>query len=190
MTRLRTFLLLVLISVIVTASIQLSERISERALPVDSSLLKDEVDYSIEDFTLSLIDSGGKMQYHLSATSMLHYKLSDQTQLQEPSLELQRSPGEQWKIQARGGQVSPRGEDLLLQGNVRIERSATETPEPFTMTTESLQISTTNNTVSTQDIIHLKGGGITMQATGMFADLDQDNIQLLAKVRVSYVPQH
>jgi lipopolysaccharide export system protein LptC len=189
MTRLRTFLLLVLISVIVTASIQLSERITEQALPTDISQIKDDVDYSIEDFKLSLIDSQGKMQYHLSAASMLHYKQSDQTQLQEPSLELQRTAEEQWKIEARKGQVSPRGKDLSLQGMVRIERTATETLEPFTMTTESLQISTSKNTVSTEDSVHLEGSGISIRAKGMFADLDQDKIQLLANVRVSYVPQ-
>ena len=66
MTRLRTFLLLVLISVIVTASIQLSERITEQTLTTDINQIKDDVDYSIEDFKLSLIDNQGKMQYHLS----------------------------------------------------------------------------------------------------------------------------
>ncbi len=189
MTRLRTFLLLVLISVIVTASIQLSEQISEQTLPSDISQVKDEVDYSIEDFKLSLIDTEGKMQYHLSATSMLHYKLSDQTRLEDPNLELLRTPAEHWKIYANKGQVSPRGQDVTLQGKVRIARSATPTLEPLTMSTESLHINTTDNTVSTADLIHLKGSGISVRAKGMFADLDQEKIQLLAQVRVSYEPQ-
>ncbi len=189
MTRLRTFLLLVLISVIVTASIQLSEKITEQALPPDSSLSKDEIDYSIEDFNLSLLDKEGIMQYHLNAVSMLHYKKSDQTILKEPKLELLRTPGEQWQMLAREGQISPRGKDLLLQGKVSITRAATATQEALIMTTESLNISTSTNTVNTEDNIYLKGDGIKLQAKGLFIDINQELIQLLANVKVSYDPQ-
>ena len=188
MTRLRTFLLLVLIGVIVTAGIQFSEQITEQTVPYDIGQIKDEVDYSIEDFNLSLINKQGTMQYHLSAASMLHYKLSDQTRLLEPRLELLRTPGEHWKIHASKGQVSPRGKDVLFDGLVRIERSAARAQESFIMTTDSLHVNTVENTVSTEDSINLKGDGISMQARGMFADLDRDNIQLLAKVRVKYAP--
>jgi len=188
MTRLRTFLLLVLISLAATLSIQLTKKISEQALP-DSAKLQGEIDYSIENFNLTLMDKTGKMQYHLNADSMLHFKESDQTQLKKPNVELFRTADEHWQIKANGGNVSARGHQVLLNGNVVIKGTSGKQKEPLLITTESLKISPKNNTISTQDEIKLSGNGITIQAKGMLADMSNETIQLLARVRGSYAPQ-
>ncbi len=188
MTRLRTFLLLVLISLVATLSIQLTEKISEQALP-DGAQLKGEIDYSIENFNLTLIDKTGKMQYHLSADSMLHFEETDQTQLKKPNVELFRAADEHWQFKANGGNVGSRGHQVLLQGKVVIKGSSSEQKEPVIITTESLQISPKNNTISTHDEINLSGNGLSVQAKGMFVDMNDETIQLLARVRGSYAPQ-
>lgn len=190
MKRFRTFILLVFVSLTVTFSFQLTEMFSEKTIPSEHARIQDEVDYSIENFNLTILDKSGKMQYHLSAASMLHYKESDITRLKGPNIELFRTPQEHWKIQANEGNVSPAGKDVLLEGKVHLQRTTSAQQKPFIMTTETLTIRPDDNTVSTQDNIQLQGNGVLIKARGMFADLEQENFQLLSRVRGSYVSPH
>ena len=189
MTRLRTFLLLVLISLVVTVSIQLTEKISKQAIP-DNARMEGEIDYSIQHFNLTLMNKTGKMQYHLSADSMLHFKESDLTQLKKPNIEMFRTATEHWQIKANGGSINPDGDQVILKGQVEIKGSSDGQKNPLVITTESLQISPDKNTVSTRDNIKLSGHGVLIQARGMLANMNDETIQLLAKVRGSYAPQH
>ena len=187
MKRFRTFLLLVFVSLVVTFSFQITEMFSEKAIPSENARIQDEVDYSIENFSLAILDKSGKMQYHVNAISILHYKESDLTRLEGPHIELFRSPQEHWKIEAKCSNVSPGGKEVVLDGGVQIRRTTNDKQKPFIITTETLNINPDDNTISTQDNIQLQGNGISIKAKGMFANLGQETFQLLSGVRGSYV---
>ena len=188
MTKIRTFLLLILISLIVTLSVQLTEKFSDK--PEDFTPLQRNanIDYSIDDFTLTSMDINGKTQYHLNASSMKHFQDTNETLVQAPSIELHNKSGHYWNIQAENGQVTEKSKSILLSGKVNIKRSATKQQKPFIITTESLLINAENNTVSTDETIQLVGDGISLKSKGMFTNLQTETIKFLSKVRGTYAP--
>lgn len=188
MNRVRTILLLALISLIVPLSFQLTEKISDKPSAELIKKRKAKIDYSINNFTLISMNKQGNTQYHLSAESMVHFMESDETHVVEPRVTLNNQVEGNWIIQAKDGTVSSNGKNVLLQGKVKIQHGATKKQTPVTITTETLHINTENNTVSTKDNIKLEGNGLTLKAKGMLTELGQETIQLLAKVRGTYAP--
>lgn len=187
MKRIHTFLLLLFISLIVTISVKLTEEFSRQSIP-DNLRLKGELDYSVENFNLAMMDKSGNVQYHLSASSMLHYRDTDTTRLDLPNVELFRQADEHWLIKANEGQVSAKGAEIILAGDVELKSEVSTQQQPFVITTEKLNIRPETNTVSTEDPIQFSGDGIKLSSTGMIADIEKETIKLLNKVRASYVP--
>ena len=187
MKRIRNFLVLLLISLIVTISVKMTEEFSRQSIP-DNMRLKGELDYSVENFSLAMMDKSGNVQYHLSADSMLHYRDTDLTQLDLPNVELFKKTNEHWLIKANQGKVSAKGSEIILAGDVELKSEVSTQQQPFVITTDNLNIKPETNTVSTEDPIMFSGDGVELSSTGMIADLDKETIKLLDKVRASYVP--
>jgi lipopolysaccharide export system protein LptC len=187
MKRIHTFLLLLLISVIVTISVKITEEFSRQSIP-DNMRLKGELDYSVENFSLAMMDKSGNVQYNLSADSMMHYRDTDTTRLDLPNIELFKKADEHWLIKANQGQVSTKGAEIVLSGDVELKSEVSTQQQPFIIMTENLNINPEKNTVSTKDQILFTGEGMKLSSTGMIADIENETIKLLNKVRASYVP--
>jgi len=188
MTKIRTILLLILISLIVTLSIQITEKFSDQQSTGTTQQRDSNIDYSIDNFTLTTMNTLGNTQYHLNALSMQHFQQSDETILKMPSVTLHNKSGDQWLIHSKSGKVAPKGKNILLTGKVAIERAETKQKKPFIIITESLLIVPDDNTISTKDAITLTSDGITLQSKGMRANILTETITLLSKVRGSYAP--
>lgn len=188
MTRIRTVLLLILISLIVTLSIQITEKFSSQPDTRTAQPRNSNIDYSIDNFTLTTMDIQGNTQYHLNAASMQHFQQSDETLLKSPTVNLHNQSGEQWLIRSKNGKVAAKGKSIMLTGKVAIERTATKQQKPLIITTESLLIVPDDNTISTRETITLTGDGITLQSKGMLTNIQTETINLLGKVRATYAP--
>ncbi|NOY67610.1 MAG: LPS export ABC transporter periplasmic protein LptC [Gammaproteobacteria bacterium] len=188
MTRIRTFLVLILISLIVTLSIHLTEKFSDKVSTASPLQPNADVDYSIDDFTLTSMGLDGRTQYHMNASSMKHYQQSDEALLVTPEIKLHNEFGESWQVKAENGRVQGNNRSILLTGKVKLQQSATNQKKPFMITTESLLINIETNTISTNKIINLTGDGISLRSKGMFTNMQTETVKFLNKVRVTYAP--
>jgi len=185
MTRLRTILLLALISLIVTLSLQYTADIAN--IPTSKGdRSEDNVDYSINNFTLVSMNPQGQTQYHLSAETMKHFQSDDSTKLQNPRIELHDETKNKWVISALMGDVSPHGKTITFMKQVRITHSGKTDQDQLTINTESLTIKPEQHLVSTRKQIHLTGKGLSVKSNGLKANTQKGLIQLLSKVRGVY----
>jgi len=190
MTRLRTILLLILISLMVTLSVQLTEQFSTQTINQADNSKAREVDYSIQNFNLTTMDTSGQTRYHLNAASMLHYQESDETSLEKLNIDLFREPRTHWNIQSSKGSVAAHGKSVDLSGKVVIKRGATPAQNELVITTSALHIDVEKNIVSTKQLIKLTSAGVNIQSKGLLANMNKQTINLLAKVRGTYAPIH
>jgi len=185
MTRFRTFLLLAVISLIVTLSLQYTENISNKSASIQDKNEAD-VDYSIRDFTLVSMNPRGNILYHLSAASMKHYQSDDSTRLLKPRIELHDEKKNKWVVSALTGDVSTHGETIRFKQQVQLIHSGKTDQDQLTINTESLTIKPKQHLVSTQKKIQMTGKGLVIQSDGLKADTQKGLIQLLSKVRGVY----
>ena len=127
----------------------------------------------------------GQLQYILEAELIEHIEQTDISLLHKPYLQLYRARPQPWLISGEHGELSPGGEVLDLQENVRVERTD-ELQRPFLLTTSQLYY------VFAQDLAHTGKDvqidteqGITT-ATGMRAYMEQGAVELLSNVRGRY----
>jgi lipopolysaccharide export system protein LptC len=166
--------------------------VSDKLTPVTSTGVTTESnrpDYSMENFTVTAMGVSGKPRYHLSAASMLHYPGNDETHMKNPNLVLYEANKSPLIVQSDTGVYSGVAREVLLSGAVRIERSASQNNQPYSMETEWLKILPDDKKLETDRLIVLKSGRSFVQATGMIADLGKETIELISNVRGTYVPQ-
>ena len=127
----------------------------------------------------------GQLQYILEAELIEHIEQTDISLLHKPYLQLYRARPQPWLISGEHGELSPGGEVLDLQENVRVERTD-ELQRPFLLTTSQLYY------VFAQDLAHTGKDvqidteqGITT-ATGMRAYMEQGAVELLSNARGRY----
>jgi len=149
--------------------------------------IKDLPDYSLSDFVTTKRDEAGQFQYQLQAMEMQHYPISD-TQLQQPYLVFYQQGQARWYIRAEKGQVSADGQLIYLPGKTIFwqydasgQRSLSIYSRDVTLKPD-LQYAETYAKV---DIISPQG---TTTAQGMRVYLDQQRLELNAKVRSIYQP--
>ena len=188
MKRFRIILILLAISLIVTISFKLTDILSTDVPALSVNLKHDTIDYSVDAFTLTTMDKTGNPQYHLTAEKMHHYQNSDITHVTTPSIEIYNAASGHWHIQATLGNITPRGKQVTLSGDVRITGKRPSSAGPITIKTASLTIEPERKIISTKDKISISSQGMNMQSKGMHADLNATTIELLSNVRGSYVP--
>jgi lipopolysaccharide export system protein LptC len=97
-------------------------------------------DYYIENFTTTGMDETGHPRYVLKAERLVHYPDDNTALLDKPCL-TQFEPGEApTRTCAESGWVSPDGEEVLLDGNVRVVQEGSAAGAGGVATTDRMRI--------------------------------------------------
>lgn len=83
-----------------------------------------EPDYVIEDFVARALNARGEHRYVLSAERLTHYPADDTAHLVAPVLVQHLSGGVRVTTRAETGIMPGDGREILMRGNVRVERTA------------------------------------------------------------------
>lgn len=103
---------------------QLRERVLGKAPPQPP-----ELDYVLEDFELVAYDERGASSFRLQAPRLEHVASTGQLRVQAPRIALRDGRGQNWRGQAASAIVAPKGEELLLSGEVALERGEDSSAE-------------------------------------------------------------
>ncbi len=91
-------------------------------------------------------------------------------------------PGEIWHLTSDHGQVREEGNDVELNGNVRVTGPPQGGVEPLSLTTETLRINTPTEFIETDAAVKLRWSGHELDAVGMRADLKAGTLSLESDV--------
>jgi len=147
----------------------------------------DSPDFYLEHFTATTMGLDGKPDKSLSAERMIHYPADDSTELTQPRMTVFDKDRPPWRIQSETGWVSGDREIILLNGEVKIDRSAAEEVRPLHLTTRNLRVQPEQNYAETDEYVYAESDNSWVESTGMQAWFKKPmRIKLLAKVRGRY----
>ena len=141
-----------------------------------------------DDFDLRTLNAQGKLKHRLWATRMEHYPDDDSTMLTMPRLELYR-PGEPtWHVKSRQGWVSSGGAEVLLEGDVDVQRKGSKTARPVHLTTTKLRVFPDRDYAETDVAVTYRTTDLEIRSLGMRAHFDSGQVELPARVRAVHQP--
>ncbi|MCG6968806.1 MAG: LPS export ABC transporter periplasmic protein LptC [Gammaproteobacteria bacterium] len=163
-------------------------------------------DYFMYDTVSTIMDETGEPKHRLKTAYLAHFSEDNRTELQQADLTLHQQDGSLWSIKANRGTLFQETEQLYLAGNVTIERppqmdaqvengtnaAATLPPEQsgIKIQTERLHVDPNLQIAQTEDPVVISNPAVQVNAIGMKANLQTKSVELLAKVRGVYEPQH
>ena len=145
-----------------------------------------------------IIETGydGRERYRLNAKVIRQKNETGVIELE--SLEMNYHPGAQsrvagesrpaaaeketWYLTSDRGTVRDDGDDVQLDGNVRVTRTTTGANAPLTMTTSQLRMNTPTEYIETDAPVKLTWTGHELDARGMRADLKAGTLSLESDV--------
>ena len=146
-----------------------------------------------------VIETGydGRERYRLNARVIRQQTENGQIDLEQ--LEMNYHPGAQgdvpgehpaneatametWHLLSDRGQVRAGGDDVQLDGNVRVTGPAPGSDVPLVLTTESLRINTPTEFIETDAPVKLRWSGNELNAVGLEADLKAGSVRLKSAV--------
>ena len=102
----------------------------------------------------------------------------------DPGLE-----NEIWHLSSDHGRVRADGDDVQLNGNVKVSGTAPGGNEPITLSTRSMRIHTPTEFIETQDPVTIRWSGHEMAGVGMKADLKAGTLRLESDVHGEFSPK-
>jgi lipopolysaccharide export system protein LptC len=94
-----------------------------------------------------------------------------------------------WHLTSDRGEVRANGDDVELNGNVRVVGPAPGSGEPLSLTTESMRINTPTEFIETSAPVRLRWSGHELDARGMQADLKAGTLRLESDVNGHFYPK-
>lgn len=148
------------------------------------------LDYFVEDFSITTMTSKGKPARTLTASSMKHFRDTGITELEQPMFNIYNQSAANWRAVAEHGELSLDGKNLLLSGDVEIERFATPGVSAMHIATSNLRINADQDYAETDDAVKITSDVGWVQGTGMQAWLrEPSHIKFLSQTRAHYEAQ-
>ena len=129
----------------------------------------------------------GLRRSELIAEKMIYYGDDDTTELTKPIMTFYNEDQSTWVIAADTGWISPDGKDLLLNGNVKIERKKASDVRPIHIKTTNLRVKPEKNYAETDEWVEIINPPDRTEGVGMQIYYTKPvHLKLLSKVRGRY----
>lgn len=158
--------------------------------PHDDKVVKTATlpDGYMEGVTALILDKQGKPSMKIITPKMVHYAEGDTSHLTSPHLTLYRKSPQPWYISSKFAKASDGAENVDFWDDVHIHHAADINSPSTVIQTTKLTVHPNKKTAETVDLITMTQPNIVVKATGMFADMNTGDIQLLSEARGEYVP--
>ena len=132
-------------------------------------------------------NDGGELQYRLTAVEMLQFLDADHNRIIQPDILFYHQQAPAWKTTADEGSSDAAGDELHLHGNVTIVQQGQE--RAATMETATLTLFPKDSRAETEDKVTIREQGIYIEAIGLEADLNTNQLTLKSQVTSIYEPE-
>ena len=146
--------------------------------------------YAVRDAQLIETGYDGRERYRLDARVIRQRTESGVVELEdlsmnyyieskgEPGGSADSAVGDVWHLTSDHGEVRSNGDDVQLNGNVRVTGPAPGNGDPLSLTTDNLRINTPTQFLETSAPVKLRWSGHELNARGMEADLKAGTLRL------------
>ena len=111
--------------------------------------------YFSEGYNKLEMDEKGERKNSLIAEKLIHYKDDKVTELINPRMTTFNADASEWRIEADSGILSSDGKNLLLNGNVLINRDKVPGVRQVTVKTTNLRVKPAQNYAETDDWVEI-----------------------------------
>jgi lipopolysaccharide export system protein LptC len=147
-------------------------------------------DYFSNGYLRKDLNEQGQLKSELSAQNILHYSDDDTTHIDKPKLTLYNSDPSipPWVVQSEKGILSADGENLLLQGQVFIDKAAAKGSRQLNIRTTNLQVKPKISYAEGDEWVELISPPHRIEAKGIQMTFKRPiHINLLSRVKSRYV---
>ncbi len=170
----------------------------------DTSAMAPDPGYAARDAQVIETGYDGRERYRLNARVIrqrtesgvieleelsMNYHIQSEDKLPGASAPAAITPGDIWHLTSDRGQVRANGDDVELNGNVRVVGPSPGGGEPLSLTTESMRINTPTEFIETSAPVKLRWSGHELDARGMQADLKAGTLRLESDVNGHFYPK-
>jgi lipopolysaccharide export system protein LptC len=143
-----------------------------------------KVDYYSKGLRRTVLDELGKPKEMLYAEELMHYEGENRTELTKPVFTLYTKEGPPWVIESETATLPGEGDDILLHGEVLVQRDANKSGRTMRIETTNARVQPENNYAETDEDIRVISPPDYMSGTGAKMKFG-DGIQysVLANVR-------
>ena len=139
-------------------------------------------DYYLANTETIEFDESGQPQRSFTTSKTLHYKDIMQTHLIEPVMRFNDDKDPSWTVSSEKAISNELSEQLVLEGNVKVELERQPAQSNVILTMPLLKIDFASETAFTDEPVELLDGRFRMTAKGMQADLRTNNIEFKSEV--------
>ena len=129
----------------------------------------------------------GELNYQLKAIEMQQFLQANRNQITQPDILFYHLQQPAWETTADAGNSDAAGDELHLHGNVTITQMG-NTPGA-TLKTDTLTLFPRESRARTEDKVTIHQGSIYIEAMGLEADLNTNQLTLLHQVTSIYEPE-
>lgn len=140
------------------------------------------IDFYVTNSRTVQYQPDGKRNYELTTEKMEHVKASDVSLLTRPDLLSYRGSQLPWHVTSERGEVGPKGEEVELIDNVKVERTDAK-GRPTVITSSRMTVLPEKDYAETHQPVRIVAANGVTTATGMKAYLDEGRVLLLSNVR-------
>lgn len=147
-------------------------------------------DYVVEGLRAMTLDAAGLPERRLTAQRLRHYPDDGSSELDDPVLVVYSDDGPPLHARSARAWINARGDEILLEQEVRLERAATAQSAPIELRTSELLVLPKVDYAETGRLVEIERAQDWITATeGMRAWLgNTTRIQLFGRARAGLIP--
>jgi lipopolysaccharide export system protein LptC len=140
-------------------------------------------DLFVDDMDLKVIGADGSIHYRLHASRMEHFPYDKHSDLTAPFIQVFGQGHTLWDAHSERGQVADKGDTVWLLGRAVINRPPHATRKAAKVVTRDLMVKPRSDTAETTAKAVITSGKYRIEGVGMRADLRENRVKLLSRVR-------
>jgi lipopolysaccharide export system protein LptC len=157
-------------------------------LPQNQSQQRHDVDYVVDNFSATSLNTKGQPRSTLAAEKLWHYPDDDSTHLQMPKLASLYADRPPTLTSAQTGMISSKGDDVYLYDEVRVLRPAGNGIVEQRFATDYLHVVPDRDWAVTDQSVIMTNQYNVIRAVGMELDNKARTVKLLSRVRATHEP--
>lgn len=140
-------------------------------------------DVIVGNFHATTMDDEGVPRYFMAAQQLSHYPDNDSTELELPVLTMRKEASPEVRMSARRGEISSKGDTVVLRDDVSVERQAAANLAATTLHTRYLRVLPEQNRADTDQPVTISSNTDTVHAVGLEMDNHMQTLKLRSQVR-------
>lgn len=152
-------------------------------------MLSQRPDAYAEQVILTRTDESGLPAHQIYTTKLIYYAATQTSLLTTPRLLMFVAGKSSWHLQADYAQAQRNSKTIQMWGNVRLDQTAADHQQTtLSISTSALTLYPQQREIKTQQMVTLVQPNSFVQAVGLYANIKQGIVQLLAKTQGHYAP--